>query len=944
MSYISNLTESEVRTVCEIISGRPIKKLFETKSTEFAKIKRGFRASSLSDKAAIDLAVKYRGKPFISGYLDTIVSGWIDEIHEIGKSVEAEVKDYDLSIASTLIDSVFSENIELYFKLIGKKATEEYLENIRKLMADCIASKSATKTVPKTVGSAKLPEESFAIEELRAQLTAAAEEIEVLREKLSTTTDQLTEATAELSAAMEQNLKMKTALDELNARVQYDDSEEFGAVEYSDFDFVSICEVSEPDYTGQRWLNRLADIGRNGSLEVFYFNKDLPPYFGNRSKLFFRDGPNAPGSVGIWNWSVTPNMTDSSRDYVITSFNETAVPVEVITIKGCENIKDVISSLRNGIKIFSFARRIMFSAYLTKGQYIGVLCNKGEFELTDNGLKLSDKVITLPQYSFSGKDTARLSNDRMYFRKLSVGVPTEIVTVKDRLEIVKSIILSRNSWQTFKQTGGTRGEWRIIRDFLERMNTSELIRDIEEATICSHSEAESLLQQFVDNAGLYIDGESVEDEVISSVIAVNDDLMTRCKELLRATWEEENKAELHEAQERLTDLQTKIADAKRALEKQLRDNQTIVDQQLADADARLKAVNDTHAQLSAELDTLSEQIVAKKKLASDVENEVSDRIKKAQGDAAEFIATMAFISPVSSQLVDAKSEVLDITDAPSANPQKTGYVGGEQLSQDDAEEIGDWKTALDVLAEELVEAGVAAKLSRPLAAYMYSAYERRMPILFVGPNSSEIVDAFSVSLYGKTAGSLECTENYDAQLMDTCISSDDRIVRISNAFCGNWIARIPGIIKKSDPYFYVVHPFAEDIQIEPKSLFAYMLPVFTEVLLDKAPTGNMLGGIMSEGFKKYASSKVNKTHMKLLSDLRVSPLVANNIQSVLSDMHGMLNDTSADWDALFALFPYAYATMQTSTFFDAINNPDKNKLQLSNGVKTLLISLYGEKE
>jgi predicted nuclease with TOPRIM domain len=941
---MSNLTESEVRTVCEIISGRSIKKLFETNPMEFAKIKRGFRASSLSDKAAIDLAVKYRNELFISDYLNTILFGWVNEIREIGESIEAEVKDYDISIASTLVDSVFSENIELYFKLIEKKVTEEYLKNIRKLMDDCIASKYATKTFPKTVGSAKLPEGSGSTEELRSQLTAAAEEIEILKEKLSTTTYQLNEVNAELSVAMEQKHKMKTAMDELNARIQYDDSEEFRSVEYSGFNYVSICEVSETDYTGQRWLNRLADIGRNGSFEVFCFNEGLHPYFGNRSKLFFRDGPDEPGTVGVWNWSATPNRSDSSRDYVVASFNEKAVPVEVITIKGCENIKDVISSLRNGVEAFSSAKRIMFSTYITKGQYIGVLCNNKEFEITDHCLKLSDNVITLPQYSFSIKDTVRLSNDRVYFRKLSVGIPTEIVAIKDRLEIVKSIILSRNSWQTFKQAGGTRSEWRVIRDFLEHMDTSDLIRDIEEATICSHSEAESLLQQFVDNASLYIEGESVEDEVLSSVIAVNDDLMTRCKELLRETWEEENKVELHEAQERLTDLQTKLADAKRALEKQLRDNQKIVDQKLADADAQLKTVNDTHAQLNAELDTLSEQIVAKKKLASDVEKEVSDRIKKAQGDAAEFIATMAFISPVSSQLVDAKSEVIDITDASNANPKKTGYVGGEQLSQDDAEDIGDWKTALDVLAEELLEAGVAAKLCRPLAAYMYSAYERRMPILFVGPNSSEIVDAFSVSLYGKTAGSLECTENYDAQLVDTCISSDDRIVRISNAFCGNWINRIPGIIKKSDPYFYVVHPFAEDIQIEPKSLFAYMLPVFTEVLLDKAPTGNMLGGIMSEGFKKYASSKVNKTHMRLLSDLRVSPLVANNIQSVLSDMHGMLNDTSADWDALFALLPYAYATMQTSTFFDAINNSDKNKLQLSNGVKTLLISLYGEKE
>ena len=70
MNYISLLTQDEIAILCNIISGKNFRKLFQKNSKDFAMIKPGFRPNSISEKDAVALGIKYIEKTFISSFVN----------------------------------------------------------------------------------------------------------------------------------------------------------------------------------------------------------------------------------------------------------------------------------------------------------------------------------------------------------------------------------------------------------------------------------------------------------------------------------------------------------------------------------------------------------------------------------------------------------------------------------------------------------------------------------------------------------------------------------------------------------------------------------------------------------------------------------------------------------------------------------------------------------
>ena len=68
----------------------------------------------------------------------------------------------------------------------------------------------------------------------------------------------------------------------------------------------------------------------------------------------------------------------------------------------------------------------------------------------------------------------------------------------------------------------------------------------------------------------------------------------------------------------------------------------------------------------------------------------------------------------------------------------------------------------------------------------------------------------------------------DAAGFERDITGD--IFTVKHAFRSEWITHIPDF-QKIGGYHFIVHPFAEDLMIEPRNLFSYTLPVFTELNL-----------------------------------------------------------------------------------------------------------------
>ena len=929
MNYISLLTQGEIEILCNLVSGKRFKALFQKKSKEFSKIKPGFRPNGISEKDAVSLGIKYIDKPFISSFVNTTVEIWLKEIEEFYTNLASNGRNGDEALAETLSGSWFSANLSLYFKLIGKDIDEAYLAKLREHMADIAALAGENKLKEHTPQS----EAACKAEDFRKQLNIYENQIQSLKDANASMEQELAAAQASVHDLLQDKQKMEAELADFRARIQYDDTEKVPAtIESHDFDYISLCEVLEPDYKGQVRLNRLADIRKNGTIEAFYEDENMPNYFGNRTKIFSKDGPNESGTIGVWSWKSTPSNNDLSRDYVTSEFNSAIEPIEIIVIQECKTDKELIEKIKAGVDVEITSRRVVFAAYLSKGQYVGVLCRYSDLEQAGRLTKLNKKVISLPKYDISGRDITNLSNGKTYYRSISIGIPSEIVNVKDPMDIVKTVILARNSWQLFKQQGKTRSEWKNMRDFLDGLDTTLILDDIVSSANCSHSEATKMLSDFIEYAQSYIDGTSIEDKILSAAIASNPELMKRCKSLIMDEWITENKASVDEANAQLDGLQREIKEVQGCIEKQK-----------AEAEKELAAVKEKHDGLSAELQTLSEGISEKEKLAADVEVAVAQRIRQAQNNAADFIATLAF----------APKATLDVPENIAASGElatKTHiedmerYVSGTELNPDNLEIASTWLEMLNTISGELVEAGVTSKLSLPLAAYMYAAYITKSPLLMVGPNADAVVDAFSGAVCGRMAGTLDCTENYSTQSVKACYASEDRIVKIVNPFSSNWIGRIPDIVSKGDKFYIAVYPYSEDLQIEPKSLYSYMLPLLTELFIENEPTGRILGGCSTKYYKEFPLAKTTRSYIKILTKMRTSVLVRSKIQMLLSNMHSMLNDQDHDYDVIFALLPYAYATMQTSLILDAVQDGEKRAISISKSLSELINALYGENE
>lgn len=130
MEYTEVLTDKDVEYICKAISGKVLKKQFAAFSKEFSKIKPGFRPYSMSDKEAVDLAIKNFSKRFISGYIDIMLKKWIAEIQVNIEKLEQNNRNHEDAVALTLIDSYFVDNVQLYFKLIGEEKGSSYLLNV----------------------------------------------------------------------------------------------------------------------------------------------------------------------------------------------------------------------------------------------------------------------------------------------------------------------------------------------------------------------------------------------------------------------------------------------------------------------------------------------------------------------------------------------------------------------------------------------------------------------------------------------------------------------------------------------------------------------------------------------------------------------------------------------------------------------------------------------
>lgn len=919
MKYTELLNDEDIQYICKAISGKNFKKIFADSPKEFTRIKPGFRPNSMSDEEAVEIAIKNFNKEFVRGFVEVMIKQWLKEIEANFESLQMEDYDYEDAVALTLLDSYFAENVKLYFKLAQAEKDDAYILYICNKMVSAAQEQKKDglsrrrEEIDNTELVSKIQDLSVKNEELEKQKVDAENQINALDEEKKNINAQLYECQKKLEELQGEYQQDMLELKDLRERAQNEiivDEENFTSDEY---DFISLCEVLPPDYNGIELIERYADLTRDGEFEEFYCDESEPTTFENRDKLYWKEGPCEVGTMGVWMWRAVPNNTNPNKDYIYSRFASELKPIEMISIHQVSDEKNLLDLLKDGLEIEHLPEMGMYSANVGKGHYSGFLCASKDFEKNGDKFRLKSTLITLPKYEFGRNEFIKFDNNRRFFKKLSVGMPDALVPVKDTMELIKNIILGRNSWSVFKEAGKSRGEWKLVKNFLDELDVNSICAEIADTLSCSQVEAKKQLDEFITVAVQYIDGDSIEDSIIEAIIVTDDRLMTKCKKILKNDWEEENKKEIAQKQKEIDLLNIELAKGKEQLDEICSDKE----------------------KYEGEVQNFRKELEAKEQLAEDVEKEVSKRIREAQGNAAAFIAEMAFVnvpSRLESQMED-KNQINEITLDASEN------IGIFTQIKEDIDE--DWNMTLDSIEDELIEAGVMATFARPMAAYLYSAYLIGSDLLLTGPNAEAIAQAFSCAVTGKLTQKLQYKNAPNLEYYKNQIHKGT-IVIIEEPFNAEWVSQIPNFVANTEAFCIGIHPFIEDLQIEPRSYFNYMLPVFTDSVVDRAPAKSYMCSLKADNYVEYEYALDKKDNSKALSILHVPAIAKKRLELIVGNMHLMLGDSNTDYDVMFALLPYAYSTMQTQLLNEMIKDSNKKKITISNTMLKYLTEIYGE--
>ena len=232
-----------------------------------------------------------------------------------------------------------------------------------------------------------------------------------------------------------------------------------------------------------------------------------------------------------------------------------------------------------------------------------------------------------------------------------------------------------------------------------------------------------------------------------------------------------------------------------------------------------------------------------------------------------------------------------------------------------------------VLKSNLKRSGVSEHYAEGLAKYLIAAYMHKQPLILVGPNSLDIIEAFAAAVCHQTYACLTCDDNYSAQIHNLLGAHQERLVVLNNLISSAYIGHLEEILSHKDLFFIATHPYKEDLQVEPKSLYGFMLPIFTEFLVSESASGMYTGISMTNQASLFKFSELEDDYaVSKLNSFAPSPLVHNKVNTLFARMADLMEEDEDDFgykdiEVVLALLPLAYAQMKINKLEDAIEDP-----------------------
>lgn len=687
----------------------------------------------------------------------------------------------------------------------------------------------------------------------------------------------------------------------------------------SEVSFTSLCYITE-DYDGRVWLHRLADI-ENNSLHTPFKSNRTDNYFENRDRLYRNDGPSAIGSVGVWDWDAIPNRDNPDIDYVQSYYVPDISPIRVVFIKA-NSLEELVEQLRCGaIHTLPYICDTLFCYQPQWGRLTGVLCKSNEFQISDKRVLLSEDVYTLPCYSIRTSDIYNWEDKNLRFlRELQIGTPSDYISIRNTHEIIRTLILERITWSLFKECiGATKAEWRNSKTLLEKISSKSLYEAVSEKLKCTLEQAKRAVDDFVSRANTLIDIGDIDSDVLGRIALQHDELRAKCEETVSQKWKDSHKAEIDKAEAEVAAIRDKAKQEQDESEKHLLD----IKEAISTAEQiRSDVLSDISASQD-KLKQLQEEIARYENLGKDALVAVRQRIAEAQKDMAGFIADLSVVLPQSTNYSGSEKRV--------SLWQYTGATSNS-YSDDEIELAENWGDELNAISQSLSSAlSVETELCSMFAAFLYSAHIHNVPLLIAGPGGHDIANVLAVSLYADGAGQLTLGNEFGLDGVSGIENCNEHIFSVQNMFGKGWADIIPQTFTKLKKHVVWTHPYVEDMAIEPKGLYNYMIPILSECFVGSIPALEPWPGKRSDNFQAYVSKKKLPLRIAAFKRLGLSKMLLSQLELILSDAKAILDNPSKekDMELLFGLLPICVLTGKVDILKDVLESEGN----LSNSVR-----------
>ena len=553
-------------------------------------------------------------------------------------------------------------------------------------------------------------------------------------------------------------------------------------------EILSLCVVGSRGH-GTCNLFRLADL-EGDQLKARFTEAGKPITPGVRRAIYQTNGPDQCGAYGIWRWHFIENGL--YRGGFMKSAHQPQMKViRIFHIKEAAGPENVVRSLKAGVPAEMGEGDAIFA---TADFRAGVFLPE-EYMIRNQGIvRVREKVFSLPVVTLKPDDLICFQQNisLCFYAYLTVRNLAGEVMVYDMNQIILSLVLGALTRKKFREeTGGSNSDFKAFKENLSRVATPTRIESIQETAGCRAEEAEKYLEAFMDRVDDFITQDTLSEKYLGGIISRSSQTM----EVL------EKRAE----QNFMKNMGEEIRNQQRSL--------SLVQNRSREAQDSLKAVEMEIAERKQKLAQVKEEQKNQIALGIQVRERVRAEIEKARADAAGFAASGVWHTVLGSCLETYACLI------------PAGAEGIRMVSR--APSIED---LCALLSDNLRTAGVNEGRVLGLSCYLLASVIENVPLLLVGPSGEKIACAASAALTGFSPLIVDCAGEIARGVTSRIEEAQEKVVLVRNPFETGWTAPLTALMDRVDKMFFLVYPFTEDLAVEPKSLYAYVLPLFTEAL------------------------------------------------------------------------------------------------------------------